>query len=103
MKYSTSKNQSYKEKNRGRPNKSETAPSATGIEPRLPPLRKLVRRLLALSKRFLLALGSLVLVDWHLQKKKKKSIKIRSIKQIQIRLTRKYLKKGSTHHLLCTF
>lgn len=64
--HDTSKNQSYKEKKRGRSNKSETAPSATGIEPRFPPLNKLVRRLLALSKRFLFVFCSLVLVDWHL-------------------------------------
>lgn len=63
---STSKNQSYREKKRGRPNKSETAPSAVGIDPRLPPLNKFVRRLLALSSKFLLVLGSSVLVDWHL-------------------------------------
>lgn len=65
---STSKNQSYSEKKRGRPNRSETAPSATGIDPRLPPLNKLVRRLLALSSRFLLDFVSLVPVDWHLSR-----------------------------------
>lgn len=62
----TSKNQSYNAKKRGRANKSETAPSAMGIDPRLPPLKKLVRRLLALSSNFLLVFGSSVLVDWHL-------------------------------------
>ena len=56
-------NQSYSEKKRGRSNKSETAPSAIGIDPRLPPVDKLVRRLLALSSKFLLVFGSSVLVD----------------------------------------
>ncbi|RDX71524.1 hypothetical protein CR513_49115, partial [Mucuna pruriens] len=51
---STSKNQSYSEKKRGRPIRSETAPSAMGIDPILPPLNKFVRRLLALSSIFLL-------------------------------------------------
>lgn len=64
----TSKNQSYRAKKSGRPNKSETAPSAIGIDPRFPPLNKLVRRLLALSSRFLFVLGSSVRADWHLQK-----------------------------------
>lgn len=54
----TSKNQSYSAKKSGRPNKSETAPSAIGIDPRFPPFNKLVRRLLALSSKFLLVLGS---------------------------------------------
>lgn len=63
---STSKNQSYKAKKRGRPNRSDTAPSAVGIDSRLPPLRKFVSKLLALSRRFHLVLGSSVLVDWHL-------------------------------------
>ena len=64
----TSMNQSYSEKKRGRPKRSETAPSATGIDPILPPLKKLVRRLLALSNRFLDFCLS-VLVDWHLYEK----------------------------------
>lgn len=64
----TSMNQSYSEKKRGRPKRSETAPSATGIDPILPPLKKLVRRLLALSNRFL-DFGLSVLVDWHLYEK----------------------------------
>lgn len=64
---STSKNQSYNAKKSGRPNRSDTAPSATGIDPRLPPLNKLVRKLLALSRRFLFGFGSSVPVDWHLQ------------------------------------
>lgn len=51
---STSMNQSYSEKKRGFPNRSETAPSAMGIDPILPPLSKFVRRLLALSIKFLL-------------------------------------------------
>jgi hypothetical protein len=58
-------NQSNSEKKRGRLNKSDTAPSAIGIDPRFPPLNKLVSRLLALSKGFLV-FGSSVLVDWHL-------------------------------------
>lgn len=64
----TSKNQSYRAKKSGRPNKSETAPSAVGIEPRFPPFNKLVKRLLALSSRFLFVLGSPTSVDWHLHK-----------------------------------
>lgn len=63
---STSKNQSYSEKKRGRPSRSETAPSAMGIDPILPPLNKSVRRLLALSSRFLLDFFLSVLIDWHL-------------------------------------
>jgi len=63
---STSKNQSYSEKKRGRPNRSVTAPSATGIDPTLPPLNKSVRRLLALSRIFLLDFFLSVLIDWHL-------------------------------------
>nr|AFK42094.1 unknown [Medicago truncatula] len=51
-----SKNQSYSEKKRGRSNKSVTAPSAIGIFPKLPPLNKFVKRLLALSNTFLLLL-----------------------------------------------
>lgn len=60
-------NQSYNEKKRGFPNRSDTAPSATGIAPRFPPLKTLVRRLLALSSRVLFALERSELVDWHLQ------------------------------------
>lgn len=62
-------NQSYKEKKRGLPKRSETAPSAIGMDPIFPPLKKLVRRLLALSNKFicLVVLVSSVLVDdWHL-------------------------------------
>lgn len=59
-------NQSYSEKKRGRSNKSVTAPSAMGIDPRFPPLKRFVRRLLALSSKFLFVFGSSVLVDWHL-------------------------------------
>jgi hypothetical protein len=44
-----------------------TAPSAIGIEPKLPPLNKLVKRLLALSNTFLLLFFLSVLTDWHLQ------------------------------------
>lgn len=62
----TSINQSYNEKNSGRSNRSETAPSAIGIVPRLPPLSKLVSKLLALSSKVLFVLSS-VSVDWHLQ------------------------------------
>ena len=62
----TSMNQSYSEKKRGRSNKSVTAPSAMGIDPRFPPLKRFVRRLLALSNKFLFVFGSSVLVDWHL-------------------------------------
>lgn len=62
---STSRNQSYSEKKRGRPNKSETAPSAVGIDPRFPPLKKFVNKLLALSNKFLDFVFS-VLVDSHL-------------------------------------
>ena len=64
----TSKNQSYRAKKSGRPNKSETAPSAIGIVPKFPPLNTLVRRLLALSRRFLFVFGSPTSVDWHLHK-----------------------------------
>lgn len=46
--------------------RSETAPSAMGIEPTLPPLNRFVRRLLALSSRFLLDFGLSDLIDWHL-------------------------------------
>jgi len=65
-KVSTSKNQSYSEKKRGRSNRSVTAPSAMGIDPKLPPLKKSVRRLLALSRIFLLDFFLSVLIDWHL-------------------------------------
>lgn len=63
---STSRNQSYSEKKRGRPNRSETAPSAVGMDPILPPLKRLVRRLLALSRRFLFDFRSSASTDWHL-------------------------------------
>ena len=73
----TSRNQSYSEKKRGLPNRSVTAPSATGMVPTLPPLRKLVSRLLALSSRFrCFGLGGgccccslSTLVDWHLRRR----------------------------------
>lgn len=60
---STSKNQSYSEKKRGRSNRSETAPSAMGIDPTLPPLNKFVRKLLALSSTFLLDFFLSVSID----------------------------------------
>lgn len=44
-------NQSYKAKNRGLPNRSDTAPSAMGMVPILPPLSIFVNRLLALSSK----------------------------------------------------
>jgi hypothetical protein len=56
-------NQSYREKKRGRSNRSVTAPSAIGIFPMVPPLNKFVRRLLALSIKFLFSFGFSTLVD----------------------------------------
>lgn len=66
---STSMNQSYKEKKRGLPKRSETAPSAVGIDPIFPPLKKLVSRLLALSNKLIFLavfVSSVLMDDWHL-------------------------------------
>lgn len=65
-------NQSYKEKKRGLPKRSETAPSAVGIFPMVPPLKKFVRRLLALSNKFIrfdVLVSSVLVDDSHLDSK----------------------------------
>lgn len=66
---STSMNQSYKEKKSGFPNRSETAPSAVGIDSIFAPLKKLVSMLLALSSKFIcfaVFTSSVPVDDWHL-------------------------------------
>uniref|UniRef100_A0A0V0HHF8 Putative ovule protein n=1 Tax=Solanum chacoense TaxID=4108 RepID=A0A0V0HHF8_SOLCH len=50
-------------KKSGRSKRSVTAPSAIGIDPIFPPLNRLVRRLLALSNKFIFVFGSSVPVD----------------------------------------